>query len=281
MAVEKKIKCGFEVYEITEAKTNSRAVICPERGGILLELELNGKKVFYLDEATFEDRNQNIRGGNPILFPICGPLTDNKYVVNGEEFEMKQHGFARNMEWDVEGHDAQSITLSIQDTDETYAQFPFAFLLTFTYMLEDGKMHIHQQYENHSKTVMPFYAGFHPYFVANHAKANYEIPSKKFYDTTSMKMEDYNGNLAEMAIEPSKAFVELEDRKIVFGEEDNRIAVEYSDDFPSVVFWSVKPEEYVCVEPWMAGPNAYHTKDSVVELNGGQAKVATLTISNQ
>lgn len=279
MAIEKKIKCGYEVYEIIEEKTNSRAVICPERGGILLELELNGEKIFYLDEETFADATKNIRGGNPVLFPICGPLENNECTVDGIKIALKQHGFVRNMKWEVEGSDAQSITLSIQDTDQTFEQYPFEFLLTFTYTLEDGKMQIHQQYENHSDSVMPFYAGFHPYFVGNHAKTSYEIPSEKFTNSDRIEFQKYTGNLADLDIGVSKIFVELDDRRVAFGEDENKVVLTYSDDFPAVVVWSEKAEAYICVEPWMALPGAFNNSDSFVKLAPGNAKISTLTIA--
>ncbi|MDF2536246.1 MAG: aldose epimerase, partial [Bacillales bacterium] len=89
MSVTKKTKCGFEVLEITESNTNSRAVICPERGGILIELVLNGEEILYLNEETFADPLQNIRGGNPVLFPISGAITNNQYEIEGETFNLK------------------------------------------------------------------------------------------------------------------------------------------------------------------------------------------------
>ena len=68
---------GYNVIVLTEAATDSRTVICPERGGILIQLTLQGKEIFYLQEETFADPTKNIRGGNPVLFPICGPLPNN------------------------------------------------------------------------------------------------------------------------------------------------------------------------------------------------------------
>lgn len=39
---------GFNVIVLTEEESKSRAVLCPERGGILLQLSLKGKDVLYL-----------------------------------------------------------------------------------------------------------------------------------------------------------------------------------------------------------------------------------------
>lgn len=281
MAVSKKMKCGFEVLEITEISTNSRAVICPERGGILLELVLNGEEVLYLNEGTFADSTKNIRGGNPILFPISGAIADNHFNVDGETLSLKQHGFARNMAWDVEGMDDSSVTLSLQDTDETFEVYPFEFLITFTYVLEEGKLLIHQQYENHSDRTMPFYAGFHPYFVGNHKEMTYNIPSKKYMNTSNFEFHNQETPLEQMEIEPSKAFYELAEQKVEFGQGDKKVILTFSKEFPVVVVWSESPEKYVCVEPWMAGPNAFHTNEKVINLKPGHMEIATFTIANR
>lgn len=281
MAVEKKMKCGFEVLEITEKSTNSRAVICPDRGGILLELVLNGVEILYLNEETFADPSKNIRGGSPVLFPISGSITNDQYEIDGESYRLKQHGFARNMAWDVEGMDDISVTLSLQDTDETYEAYPFEFLITFTYVLEEGKLLIHQQYENHSDSIMPFYAGFHPYFLGSHKEMTYEIPSKKYMNTSTFEFFNQEPQLEEMKIEPSKAFYELNEQKVTFGQGDIKVILTFSREFPIVVVWSESPDQYVCVEPWMAGPNAFHTNEKVIELKPGSMEIATFTIANK
>jgi galactose mutarotase-like enzyme len=281
MAVTKKTKCGFEVFEITESSTNSKAVICPERGGILIELVLNGEEVLYLNEETFADLSQNIRGGNPVLFPISGAITNNQYEIEGETFNLKQHGFARNMPWDVEGMDDSSVTLSLQDTDETFEVYPYEFLINFTYVLEDGKMLIHQQYENHSNSTMPFYAGFHPYFIGSHKEMTYTIPSKKFLNTSTFEFHEQDKPLETIELEPSMAFYELAEQKVAFGQTDKKVILTFSKEFPVVVVWSSTPDKYVCVEPWMAGPNAFNTDEKVVELAPGKMEIATFTITNR
>ena len=281
MTVTKKTKCGFDVLEITESSTNSKAVICPERGGILIELVLNGEEVLYLNEETFADPSKNIRGGNPVLFPISGAITNNQYEIEGETFNLKQHGFARNMPWDVEGMDDSSVTLSLQDTDETFEEYPFEFLLNFTYVLEDGKMLIHQQYENHSNSTMPFYAGFHPYFVGSHREMTYDIPSKKFMNTSTYEFHEQVEPLETLELEPSIAFYDLTEQKVAFGHDDKKVILTFSKEFPVVVVWSSAPDKYVCVEPWMAGPNAFNTDEKVIELAPGRMEVSTFTITNK
>lgn len=73
----------------------SFAIIVPERGGIVTEFKVGDKRILYLDEETLEDLEKNVRGGIPILFPQAGSLSETS------KYPLKQHGFARNMPWEV------------------------------------------------------------------------------------------------------------------------------------------------------------------------------------
>src|SRR5262249_45089611 len=113
---------------------------------------------------------KNVRGGNPVLFPICGPLVDNKYEVDGRSYSMKQHGFARNLPWSVTdvktGPEEGSISIHLESNSTTHEQYPYDFSVDYTYRLRAGSLRIDQTYENRGSRALPFYAGFHPYFTA-------------------------------------------------------------------------------------------------------------------
>jgi galactose mutarotase-like enzyme len=57
--------------------------------------------MLYLDVERFANPELSIRGGVPILFPICGNLPDNCYTYNGQQYTLKQHGFGRYLPWEV------------------------------------------------------------------------------------------------------------------------------------------------------------------------------------
>ena len=38
----------------------------------------------------------------PILFPIVGRLKDKTYTVDGKPYEITQHGFGRDLEWQAQ-----------------------------------------------------------------------------------------------------------------------------------------------------------------------------------
>ena len=71
---------------------------CPSRGGIITKWVKNYENILYFDEERFLNKSQSIRGGIPILFPICGTLSIPSFF--GENYlDLNQHGFARDIMW--------------------------------------------------------------------------------------------------------------------------------------------------------------------------------------
>src|SRR5258706_9044291 len=111
----------FDLYTLSDDNGNLLEVV-PERGGIISRFEIAGKPVFFLDRDSLNDPSKNVRGGNPILFPICGPLAEGSYEIDGKSYAMKQHGFARNLPWTVineeAGEKAAALTLRLSNSPE-------------------------------------------------------------------------------------------------------------------------------------------------------------------
>src|SRR5687767_10361614 len=105
----------LETVEIENEGT--RAVLAPDRGGIVTRLAVDGRELFYLDEATLLDRSKNVRGGNPVLFPSPGPLANDRFTWGGKTGSMKQHGFARQRAWTMKDVTNTSATLELRSDD--------------------------------------------------------------------------------------------------------------------------------------------------------------------
>lgn len=102
----------------------------------------------------------------PILFPIVGRVPDDTISVDGRTYPLSQHGFARDLEWDVVAADASSASLRLRDTDETRERFPFAFELTATYAVDDTGLRTTYEVHNPAADVpLPVSIGSHPAFA--------------------------------------------------------------------------------------------------------------------
>jgi len=273
----------YQSYELTEASTNSRIVVVPERGGIVTEFRAFGHDLLYLDPATVEDPNANIRGGIPILFPISGQLEGGGYEWEGKHYTMKNHGVARINAWEVvetRSVGEASITLKLQSSPSTKASYPFDFELLFTYILQGGKLLIRQEYHNRSGSGMPVYPGLHPYFLTDSKQLTFETDALRMYDqndSTDTPFEGaidfqgksqayflYGGSRPEISFQPKEAYW---------------VRLSYGEAFKYVVLWHEENKPFVCVEPWVAKTNEMNVRKELTIIPAGSKLETYVEIS--
>ncbi len=81
---------GIFVFQLDQ---NNYIKFCPQRGGVITNWISDGKEILYFDEKRFIDKTKSIRGGIPILFPICGNLNTSSSVFGTDCLQLSQHGF--------------------------------------------------------------------------------------------------------------------------------------------------------------------------------------------
>ena len=79
---------------------------------------------------------------SPVLFPIVGSLWDKHFRVNGREYEMGQHGFARDMDFRLVSEREDEMWFELKSSPETLAKYPYKFTLRIGYRLEANKIHV-------------------------------------------------------------------------------------------------------------------------------------------
>ena len=55
----------------------------------------------------------------PILFPMVGKLKEDETIIEGETYSMSQHGFARDLEFQIIGKTAESVSYELSYNEET------------------------------------------------------------------------------------------------------------------------------------------------------------------
>ena len=263
-------------YILTDEDAQSQIEVVPERGGIITRWRINGKEILYLDEERYADPSKTVRGGVPILFPICGDLPDDTFNYRGKSYQLVQHGFGRRIPWKVvetSTDNCASITLSIESNPETLKVYPFEFAITYTYELRGNSLKIWQTYTNKSEVEMPFSAGFHPYFqVGDKQQLEVEIPGSEYADNVSKAAAvSFSGNFDYQEDEIDAAFTSITANSTSFSDRDNRrkVTLRYSDLFSTLVFWTVKGKDFICVEPWSAPRNGINTGEQITILEPG------------
>lgn len=275
----------YETYILTDEKAKSQLEVLPSRGGIATKWRIDGKEVFYLDEERLKNPEMSIRGGNPILFPICGNLVDDTYTLDGKQFKLKQHGFGRNLPWKVGEEvtvDNVSLKLHLNSNEQTKAVYPFDFQVTFTYQLHGNTLTILQEFNNQSSEPMPFSVGFHPYFLT-HDKSQLEIdiPSTEFQKKGSKEIHPFNGHFDFSQDEIDVAFNKLSAKSTSVTDKSRnlKLTLEYDDNFSTLVFWTVKGKDFYCLEPWSAPRNAMNSQEHLTVLNPGATHSAMIRLT--
>jgi len=266
---------------LVDKATGARAELAPNRGALVTRFTMGGREVLFLDEATFRDPSANVRGGVPVLFPSPGKLKDDGWAREGRQGAMKQHGFARNLPWEVEGRSDTSATLRLSATPATQAQYPWDFEARFTFNVEGNALRIHQRITNRGDAPMPFGVGFHPYFQVPQAqKAQVKIPTKATrafdnrkkqevafpgFDLTADEVDlhllDHGGASAELQLP------------------DGRVTVTGSEEYAYWVVWTLKGRDFVCLEPWTCPGNALNTGERLLHLKPGETRALWTSIA--
>jgi len=118
---------GIFVFQLDQ---NNYIKFCPERGGVITNWVSDGTEILYFDEKRFMDKTKSIRGGIPILFPICGNLNTSISVFGIDYLQLTQHGFARDSQWQYSfNENKKSLCLFLNESKKTKKYYPFDFEL--------------------------------------------------------------------------------------------------------------------------------------------------------
>lgn len=102
---------------------------------------------------------------SPVLFPLVGGVKDGAYRVDGRDYPMGQHGFARDMEFQLKSQAAQEIWFTLESDADTLEKYPYPFVLELGYELADVTVIVKWRVKNPAKECMYFSIGGHPAFL--------------------------------------------------------------------------------------------------------------------
>tara|TARA_Y100001968_G_C19348878_1_gene713542 strand:- start:86 stop:943 length:858 start_codon:yes stop_codon:yes gene_type:complete len=254
-------------WVLSNSELDSLIRIVPERGGLISGWRSKGQELLYFDLHRFLDKDKSVRGGIPILFPICGDLSE-EYIIKGKIYNLKQHGFARDLPWTIEFlKDQSGIRLKLVETEFSRSLFPFIFTLLMDVYLRENSLQITVKIYNHSSICMPFSFGLHPYFkVSNLEKIDIEGLPDKCIDQTNMKVTNSSDQLR--ILDKGVDFLSYPSRsvKIFDGLSRNMIELIQQEPMDTTVIWTDPPRQMICLEPWTSPRNALVTGDRKLEI---------------
>ncbi len=210
---------------------------------------------------------------SPVLFPLVGNYWEKKSLYDGKTYELSQHGFARDMDFQMIKSDVDFMWFKVTDNEETRKKYPFPFELKIGYKLKDDKVKVIWKVKNTSSEKMYFSIGGHPAFNCdlNKAKLALKKGDEKLSDRLvyCMIAEDGSGCLSDIKKElPLKAGkmclsdeLFYKDALIVQDEQADSVTLIDENDkkvlkvkFEAPLFGIWSPAEkkapFVCIEPW-------------------------------
>ena len=215
---------------------------------------------------------------SPILFPIVCSVNDETYRVDGKEYHLPRHGFARDAQFTVISQGEDRVTMALHDSEETLKVYPYHFNLAITYRLVGTTISVIWHVENTDSREIHFQIGGHPAFnlpsgkMEGVIKLDNEEPmdTLKSYADGSHDMEEVPLEADMGIIEVNNSFFRNDSVKIHRSQThramlmdtngDPAVTVDYKT--PVCAFWSPfdKHAPFVCIEPWygIGDPRGFH-----------------------
>lgn len=239
-------------------------------------------------------------GRAPVLFPICGRLTEGKYTWKGQTYEMNLHGFARRSVFTAEKVGDHTVTFLFTANEETKKMYPFDFEFRMTYTLTDSTVECRYDVKNEKESDLPFAVGGHPGFnVPMEAGKKFEdyrlefacakearelVFSDTCFDTGKTRAFPLEEGrilpLRHSLFDIDAVFLTDMCHKVTLGTPGGTRSLTLSfKGFPHVGFWH-KPRTkapYVCIEPWCSVPSPdgviddFATKKELTHLKKGES----------
>ena len=256
---------------------------CPRRGGIITNWVVNNHQILYFDQKRFLDKTKSIRGGIPILFPICGDL-ENKSLFGDYFLDLMQHGFARDQEWNYSFNKLKkTLYLTLSDNEITRRYYPYLFELKIEITLTIETLRFNVEIFNKSNITMPFNFGLHPYFNIS------DFNNVKFLDYSKCCLNQKNNNLVKTENLLRNSFKGIDLLMYSSGKTSfidyglkRKITLTNPSPFDISVIWSDPPRQMLCMEPWTSPRNSLGNGLRKIEIipNSSQKLYASISVEN-
>ena len=207
---------------------------------------------------------------SPVLFPNVGKYYNGKYTYAGKDYFQGQHGFARDMEFELLDKNDKHISFILKSNENTLKNYPFHFSLILSYELIENEIIVGWKVINKDNKQMYFSIGGHPafnvplfdknrsdcylYFKGFNKITNSKITNNGY--STNDKIEYYldNGYLKidDNLFDNDALVIEKQNIKEVSITDGNKKPyITIKMDCPLFGIWSPSPNTpFVCIEPW-------------------------------
>lgn len=255
-----------------------------------IESKTNGLNYLWKGDAAYWGKF------SPVLFPIVGALKDNKYLVEGKEYELSRHGFARDLDFGVQQINEGEVLFTLSSNADTLKIYPFQFTLGLRYQIFGAAVSCTYEVSNPDDKNLLFSIGGHPAFAAPlTAAVAYEDCYLDFDVDESLTFNKIKDNLISdetdmLNLDEGKlplkhalfyndalVFKQLHSKQISLRNTKNEHGLHFRfHDFPFFGIWAAKDADFICLEPWCGIADGVHhnhqlsDKEGIISLSPGQ-----------
>ena len=248
-----------------------------ENKQLIAEIKTKGAELCRLFSKSF--KKEIIWNGNPIfwarhapvLFPIVGKVKNNEYEVNGVKYQLGQHGFARDLNFEIIQQKQNECTLQLKSSPESLTKYPYPFHFQTTFTLTETGIKTTYQIENIGESDLHFSLGAHPAFNCPFSEAtdlsDYKItfPQTENSDILILAKSGLISNerseflkndnqfpLSEKLFEnDALIFDDLKSTSLNIESEKEKMKLAISwKNFPHLGIWKPLNAPFICIEPW-------------------------------
>lgn len=223
------------------------------------------------DEKYWNERS-------PLLFPYVGRFTKGKYLLNGTQYQMDIHGFARKLPYTVAQKNDRTLVFELQDNPDTYQMYPYHFRLQVEYELIEATIKITYRVRNLSDDRMYFGIGGHPGFALPFDDgldfsdyclefSGISFPTRVGHTETCflngvnehfpLKDNKYLELSHDMFDDDAIVLQNMSDEVTLKSDKGRRQVTVRYPDLPYLGIWHAPKTEapYICIEPWTSLPS--------------------------
>lgn len=270
-------------------------------GAELQSIEKNGKEYLWQGDKEYWGRR------SPVLFPIVGSVWGGRYRIDGKEYLMGQHGFARDMDFTLVSASDTEVRYRLESSPQTKEKFPYEFCLEIAYRLHGSCLDVIWEVRNPSDNDIYFQIGAHPAFFypdydpqkSGRGSMTFDgsdlecirIKGKGCVDAQTKWPLELNDGVLKLEKDTFDAIdtIMLQDSqvgRVNLFREDGSPWLSLSFDAPVVGIWSPpgKNAPFICIEPWYGRCDRYgyegdyRLKDWMNRLSSGETFSAMYTI---
>lgn len=203
---------------------------------------------------------------SPVLFPVVGRCFEDQLRINGQRQPMSQHGFARDMEFEVVER-LDGLRLVLKDSEASRKHYPFAFELSIGYSLLPDGFTVEYDILNPNGTALPFSIGAHPGFLLEDPDwTDYRLEFNVKEDADRHLLRDgcfdkrKEASLEEgvLALKPQDfdkdaiVYMNLESDEVALKQGNKTVLKMEFEGFPHFGIWTKAGcRDFICLEPWL------------------------------